>query len=127
MPDQYMPCVSQATQNNPIICQPTFNWKAVDKYWEICNFEVEVKNIFMPYMYNTQDSKSPNNIKLARLEGLRLVQTLNDGEQEMCRKSMGSFEVLSDKFMSQPIIITIFQTNQRVEWKCWKIVGLPQK
>ena len=32
---------------DPILCQPTFDWKATDKDQEIFNFEVKVKNIFM--------------------------------------------------------------------------------
>ena len=30
---------------SPAQKQPTFDWKVQDKYQELCNFEIEVKNI----------------------------------------------------------------------------------
>ena len=29
------------------LCKPTFNWKVADKCQEVCDFEIEVNNIFM--------------------------------------------------------------------------------
>ena len=34
--------------------QSTFCWKVDNEYHEMCNFEMEVKNIFMTNDYNTQ-------------------------------------------------------------------------
>ena len=31
---------------SPTLKQPIFDWKAPDKYHELCNFETKVKNIF---------------------------------------------------------------------------------
>ena len=61
--------------------QPTFDWKAADKYQELCNFETEVKNIFMTNYNNTQESESvPITLNLLGQEGPKLMQTLNDEE-----------------------------------------------
>ena len=40
-----------------VLKQPTFNWKPPDKYKELCNFEIYVKNIFITYSYNILDSQ----------------------------------------------------------------------
>ena len=37
--------------------QPTYDWKTADKYQELQNFEIEIKNIFMTNSYSAQDSK----------------------------------------------------------------------
>ena len=37
----------------PVLKQPTFAWKATDKYKELCNFELDVKNTFITNNYNT--------------------------------------------------------------------------
>ena len=47
--------------------QPTFEWKATEKYHELCNFETEVTNIFLTNNYNIQEGeKVPNLNDLAR-------------------------------------------------------------
>ena len=33
--------------DGPALGQPLVDWKMADKYQNLCNFEVEVKNIFM--------------------------------------------------------------------------------
>ena len=33
--------------SGPAARQPTFDWKATDKYQKLCNFEIKVKNIFI--------------------------------------------------------------------------------
>ena len=38
---------------SPALKQSTFDWKARDKYQELQNFEIEVKNIFMTNSCNT--------------------------------------------------------------------------
>ena len=37
--------------------QPMFDLKAAEKYQELCNFEIKVKNTFMINYYNTQESR----------------------------------------------------------------------
>ena len=80
----------------------TFEWKLADKYQELCNFKIEVKNIFMTKSYNIKESEM-NLIILNCLgwEGLRLVQTLNKEELEGCLASIRLFEVLNEKFKPQ--------------------------
>ena len=37
--------------------QPTFDCEAVNKYWELCSFETEVKKIFISNNYNTLENR----------------------------------------------------------------------
>ena len=61
----------------PVLRQPT--WKVAKKYQELCNFEIEVKNIFMTNNYNRQENERVS-ITLNWLcwEGIRFMQTLSD-------------------------------------------------
>ena len=59
---------------NPALRQATFDWKVADKYQEVCNFETEVKNIFMTNNHNTQESERvPLILNWLAWEGLRLI------------------------------------------------------
>ena len=44
--------------NEMALRPPMIDWEEVDKYQELCNFEIEVKNIFITHNYNTQESES---------------------------------------------------------------------
>ena len=46
---------TMSRSNGPVLRHPVFDWKATDKYQELCNFEIEVKNIFITNNYNTQE------------------------------------------------------------------------
>ena len=46
-----------ASTSEPSMKQPTFDWKAKDKYNELLNFEMVVKNIFMTKGYGISDSE----------------------------------------------------------------------
>ena len=60
--------------NSPVLGQSTFDWKATNIYQELCNFETEVKNIFMTIMYNTDESdRVPIIVKWLCWKGLRYV------------------------------------------------------
>ena len=48
------------------------------------------------------------------MRGLRLIEMLNDKEQEKCRTSTGLSEVLSDKFKPQ--------YNEILSLQYWKLV-----
>ena len=62
--------------------QPMIHWSATDKYHE-CNFELEVKKIFMTNNYNIQESeKVPRILNWLCWEGFRFIQALNDERQE---------------------------------------------
>ena len=41
----------------PALRIPIFYWKAANKYHKLCNFEMEVKNIFKTNKYNMQESE----------------------------------------------------------------------
>ena len=78
---------------------PMFDWKFPDKYYELHNFEIEMKKTFLTNNYNIQESK----IALIIMnwlghEGLRFLQTLKPEEKEKCKTSSGLFKVLRDKF-----------------------------
>ena len=49
---QVMPMIS-----GPRIKHPTFDWKALDKYNELHNFEIEVRDIVLINSCNIQESK----------------------------------------------------------------------
>ena len=61
--------------------QPTFNLKAADKYQGLCNFAIELKNIFMTNGYNVQDNEKVLIILNLLCRGLHFMQKLNDKEQ----------------------------------------------
>ena len=72
----------------PAFKQSTFDWKARDKFHELCSFETEVKKILVILSWLGH-------------EGLRFVQMLNHEEQEKCKASKGTFKILSEKFKPQ--------------------------
>ena len=43
--------------SGPVLNKPMFDWKSPDKYLELHNFEIEIKNIFLTNSYNIQESK----------------------------------------------------------------------
>ena len=59
--------------------QPMFDRKVAEKYKELCNFEIQVKNIFMTNNYYTQkNDRVPVILNWVGQEGLRLMQPLKD-------------------------------------------------
>ena len=42
---------------DPALKQPIFDYNATEKYQELCNIEIKVKNIFLTNRYDTQGSK----------------------------------------------------------------------
>ena len=86
----------------PALGQPTFNWKASNKYKELQNFKIDVNMIFMTNTYNAQENdKVPSILKWLGREGLQFVQTLNDVEQEKCKTSKGLCKMLHENFKPQ--------------------------
>ena len=60
-------------------------------------------------------------------KGLRLVQTLNDREQEKCKTSSGLFEVLNEEFkLQQNETILSLQYFQFRERKCSRMDRPPK-
>ena len=83
--------------DRPTLKQLIFDWKIPDNYHKLCNFEKEIKNIFMTKNYNIQESEK---VKCLGCEGLRFVQTLKNEEHEKCTSS-GLYVVLSDNMYPQ--------------------------
>ena len=82
--------------------QPTFNWKAENKYHELWNFKIEVKVFLMTNSCNIQyNEKVPIIFIWLGREGLQFMQVLYDEKQERFKTSMGLFEVLSEEIKSQ--------------------------
>ena len=78
----------------PALRQPTFDWKAEDKYQKPCIFKIGVKNIFMTKHHNSQESKRVQIIiSWPGQKGLRFMQTPNNEKQKKYRTSIGLFEV----------------------------------
>ena len=82
--------------------QPTFDWKAPDKHHELCNFEIQVKDIFLTNNYNIQESKKVP-IIMNRLDHdrLRFVQSLYNEEKEPNKTNLGLFKVLRTQWKHQ--------------------------
>ena len=88
--------------SRPVLKESTFDCKVVDEYQELCNFEIEVKNIFMTNSSHTQESERVLIIlNWLGWEGLGFVQTLKKEKQDKYRTNTGLFEVLGEKFKLQ--------------------------
>ena len=61
-----------------VLKKPTFDWKAANKYQELQNFKIEVKNSLMSNGYNTQESKESQYTQLEERDSNS--ETLNDKE-----------------------------------------------
>ena len=60
--------------DSPTLKQLTFDLKATGKYHELCNFGIQVKNIFITNNYNIQESeKFPITVNWFGHKGLRLL------------------------------------------------------
>ena len=65
-----------------MVKQPTFDRKSPDKYIELCNIEIEVKNILKTSSYSIQESEK---VPLYELVMCKIHSNLNDTEHETCR------------------------------------------
>ena len=74
--------------------------KTLDKYQELYNFEIEVKNIAITSNYNTQESIIPIILNWLRAVRTHIYTDTKWWGAGKCRTSMGLFEVLSGKFKS---------------------------
>ena len=69
--------------SGPIWKQPTFNWRAENKYEELQNFKLEVINMLQNYNLGQTEKVLMINNWLGR-EGLQLIVTLTKEEQDTC-------------------------------------------
>ena len=102
-----MATVGMARQENPgtkmsgpILKQPMFNWKAENKYQEMQNFKLEVCNMLQTYNLGQTERVSMIKNWLGR-EGLQLIATLTNEEQNSCHDDKGLFETPRKKFKPQ--------------------------
>ena len=86
--------------SGPFIRDPTFDWSAKDKYAKLRNFKLEVNNMLQSF--NISQTEKVSNIEnwLGR-QGLQLLETLTQAEQEACNDEEGLFEKLNKKFKPQ--------------------------
>ena len=52
------PALAMPKTGGPVLKQPTFDWKAIDKYIELCNFEIEVKTSFLTATTSTAEKST---------------------------------------------------------------------
>ena len=83
-----------------IIKQQTLDWSTKDQYAELRNFELEVSNMLQNF--NLGQTERVLNIKnwLGK-EGLQLIATLTQEEQEACNDKKGLFKTLNKNFKPQ--------------------------
>ena len=97
--------VSERTQNagpkldRPVMKQPMFDWSSTDKYAELRNFKIEVKNMFQTSSISQAERVAITKNWLGR-QGLKLLETPTQAEQEKCI-TVSLFETLSNKFKPQ--------------------------
>ena len=73
-------------QARPIMSQPVFSWKALDRYVELLNFEMEAANVLQAKVYDLSDEGKVPIIKIwFSREGLQFIQTLTNAEKEACK------------------------------------------
>ena len=83
--------------DGPALKQPIFNCKSMDKYQELGNFEIEVKNI-MINSCNTQDNEKFPIIQTGLAEkDYTSYKQLKDDKQEKGKTRSIIFEVLREK------------------------------
>ena len=70
----------------PTLKQSTLDWRAMDKYMELKTFRLELNNI----LYTC-------NIK----QGLQLIKTLMQAEQDRCNTMKGLVDIFNNKFYPQ--------------------------
>ena len=80
--------------SRPILKQPTFSWRAEDKYEELQNFRLEVSNMLQNYNLGQAEKVSVIKNWLGG-EGLQLIVTLTKEEQDTCNDEKGLFETLN--------------------------------
>ena len=74
--------------SGPALKQPTFNWKAQDKYNKVLDFEMRVNVLFRTKSFNICNSgRVPVIINWLGCEGIQFRQTLLGDEQEVCMSS----------------------------------------
>ena len=94
---QRMPSTTGPKLGGPMLKQPYFNWEATDKYTEWKTFILEVRNVLSTF--NAQETDKIAMVKnwLGR-KGLHYIESLIEGEKEVCSMLEGLFDTLATKF-----------------------------
>ena len=58
----------------PALKLPTLDWKLANKYWEMCNLEIEVKKFSLLTATIHRSWRGSNNIELVRLRGTQVCE-----------------------------------------------------
>ena len=66
--------------------EPMFDWKLLDRYIELCYFEIEIKDLFLTNNYSIQErEKLPIIMNWLGNEGLNFMQIRSDTQKGKCR------------------------------------------
>ena len=86
--------------SGPIMKQPTFDCSAKDKYVKLQNFKLEVKCMLQNFNIRQMERILIIKNQLDR-QGLQLLETLTQVEQEACNDEEGLFEILNKNLKPQ--------------------------
>ena len=79
-----------------ILKQLTFDWNSKDKYKKLRNFILQVKNMFQNNRMS-QTKRVPIIKNLLGKQGLQLLESHTQAEQEVCNTEEGLFETFNKK------------------------------
>ena len=100
MQTQRITSTSGPKLGSPTLKQPNFNWEASDKYTEWKAFILEVRNVLSTYNAQVTDKTAMVKNWLGR-KGLHYIESLTEGEKEVCSTLEGLFDTLATKFRPQ--------------------------
>ena len=80
--------------------QTMFNWNTIDKYEELQNIKLEVSNMLQSYSLGYIEKVSVIKNWLGR-EGLQLIATNTQKEQEACNNEKALYDIPNRKFNHQ--------------------------
>ena len=84
----------------PVLKQPQFNWEVADKYTEWKAFILEVRNMLPTYNACKQEKITVVKNRLGR-KGLHYIESLTEGEKQVCGTLQGLIDTLAEKFRPQ--------------------------
>ena len=114
---QRMPNTSGPKVGGPMLRQPSFNWKATEKYTKWKAFILEVRNVMTTYNLQEMDKIAMVKNWLGR-KGLHYIKSLTEEEKEKCGMLEGLFDTLATKFRpqyNQTIMLLQFRQLHRIE------------
>ena len=114
---QRMPNTSGPKVGSPMLKQPSFNWEVANKYIKLKAFILKVKNVLSTYNLQETDKIAMVKNWLGR-KGLHYIETLMEGEREICGMLEGLVDTLATKFRpqyNQTIMSLQFRQLHRIE------------